>query len=145
MPAGRWADWVEPSARPMHLEPLFPIGGFTPLSPCPHRGGIRDGSSFCCMCCHDVNRARAMKILLSDAPDPLDPEIRIARWRRLMEQDDIFTEAEKAFMEQRIADILLMIDPGPQPTRYVPPPKPERKKTRKERRAAKSPPLACSA
>lgn len=33
------------------LEPLFPVGSFTPNSQCPHHGPIRPGSSFCCMVC----------------------------------------------------------------------------------------------
>jgi hypothetical protein len=39
------------SNRPPRLVPLFPIGGFTPRSTCPHHGPIRAGSVFCCMVC----------------------------------------------------------------------------------------------
>jgi hypothetical protein len=135
MPAGRWADWVEPSARPTHLDPLFPIDAFTPDSACPHRGKIRGGSSFCCMCCHEVNKSKAVLISLAAAPEPLEPEVRIARWRKLIE-DGIFAKPEVTAINHRIADIQDLIDPGPRPTRYVPPPRPEKKQTRKQRRRA---------
>jgi hypothetical protein len=34
------------------LIPLFPIGAFTPQTPCPHHGSIGRGSRLCCMVCH---------------------------------------------------------------------------------------------
>jgi hypothetical protein len=34
------------------LIPLFPIGAFTPETPCPHHGSIGRGSRLCCMVCH---------------------------------------------------------------------------------------------
>jgi hypothetical protein len=34
------------------LVPLFPVGAYTPQSPCPHREPIERGSAFCCMVCH---------------------------------------------------------------------------------------------
>jgi hypothetical protein len=34
------------------LIPLFPVGAYTPQSPCPHREPIEKGSAFCCMVCH---------------------------------------------------------------------------------------------
>jgi hypothetical protein len=34
------------------LIPLFPIGAFTPQTPCPHHRAIQRGSTLCCMVCH---------------------------------------------------------------------------------------------
>jgi hypothetical protein len=34
------------------LEPLFPVGYYTPQSRCPHYGPIERGSVLCCMVCH---------------------------------------------------------------------------------------------
>ncbi len=34
------------------LIPLFPIGAFTPQTPCPHHRAIKRGSTLCCMVCH---------------------------------------------------------------------------------------------
>ena len=40
------------SWRPPQLIPLFPVGNYTPSSPCAHRSRIERGSFFCCMICH---------------------------------------------------------------------------------------------
>lgn len=65
-----WSDFVEPSptANPEgakdgllayvkpdpswvgEMTPMFPITSFVPTSECPHRGPIRRGSMFVCMC-----------------------------------------------------------------------------------------------
>ena len=37
---------------PPKLEPLFPVGAFTPLSVCPHRRRLPRGSRLVCMVCH---------------------------------------------------------------------------------------------
>lgn len=34
------------------LVPLFPIGGFSPGSTCPHHGPLPEGSALTCMVCH---------------------------------------------------------------------------------------------
>jgi hypothetical protein len=38
--------------RPPRLVPLFPVGSYTPQSPCAHKRPIRRGSALCCMVCH---------------------------------------------------------------------------------------------
>lgn len=50
---GTAADSPSASPTPWWLElvPLFPVGPFTPTSPCPHHGPIREGSLLCCMVC----------------------------------------------------------------------------------------------
>lgn len=57
--AMHWDHWKatnEPSAksgnRVPRLEPLFPIGGFSPAAACGHKKRIKRGSSFICMVCH---------------------------------------------------------------------------------------------
>lgn len=44
------ADDLSERGRPV-LEPLFPVGPFTPESACPHRRPIPLGSRLCCMVC----------------------------------------------------------------------------------------------
>lgn len=49
IPPGALADLK----RARGLIPLFPIGPYTPLSVCPHRGPIAAGSRLICMICHN--------------------------------------------------------------------------------------------
>ena len=45
-----YRGWAIPEPPP-RLIPLFPVGLYTPQSPCPHREPIRRGSNLCCMVC----------------------------------------------------------------------------------------------
>jgi hypothetical protein len=46
------SGWTESEIAPPHLVPLFPLGAFTPQSPCGHNRPIKPGSFFCCVVCH---------------------------------------------------------------------------------------------
>lgn len=57
--ATHWDHWKTASEvyakhgnRVPRLEPLFPIGGFSPSASCGHKQKIKRGSSFICMICH---------------------------------------------------------------------------------------------
>lgn len=81
--AGRLADETDDTdeliARPepdpwTHLEPLFPVTSFTPLSKCPHNGPIAEGSAFVCMVCHASGKDgyRALPRNIKPLPDDLE-------------------------------------------------------------------------
>jgi hypothetical protein len=60
--------------RPPRLDPLFPIGSYTPHSSCGHRRPIEPGSVLCCMVCHrsgvDDHPALVRDPLTEPAPEP---------------------------------------------------------------------------
>ncbi len=60
------------------LSPLFPVGPYTPASPCGHHRPIRAGSSLCCMVCHvsglDGHPAFARDPKTDPTPEPAPPE-----------------------------------------------------------------------
>ena len=65
------------------LVPLFPIGPFTPSTPCGHHHPIRAGSVFCCMVCHtsgmDDHPGLKRNPRTDPAPEPSErPESRVA-------------------------------------------------------------------
>lgn len=64
------AKWGE--AAPPQLEPLFPVGFFTPKSKCPHKGPIPSGSHMVCMVCHKsgMDGVRSLPINPPPPPDP---------------------------------------------------------------------------
>ncbi len=77
------------------LVPLFPIGPFTPRSPCAHHTPIAPGSILCCMVCHrsgwDLHPAMLPDHQSDPAPEPratsssrdASPETRRGRRKRL--------------------------------------------------------------
>ena len=75
------SDYVDaPEPDPWtELEPLFPVGVFTPYSKCPHEGPIPEGSKLVCMVCHKSGKdgtpalPRDVK-RLPDDPRPTEPE-----------------------------------------------------------------------
>lgn len=66
------ADAPEPDPW-THLEPLFPVTSFTPLSECPHRGPIAEGSSFVCMVCNQSGKDGYRALPRDVRPLPVDP------------------------------------------------------------------------
>lgn len=60
------------------LIPLFPIGGFTPQSACPHHDSIERGSRLCCMVCHASGMDDHPGLQRDPQSDP-SPEPRPAR------------------------------------------------------------------
>ena len=68
--------------HPPRLSPLFPVGPYTPTSPCGHDRPIRIGSSLCCMVCHvsglDGHPAFARDPKTDPAPEPPLPETPLA-------------------------------------------------------------------
>jgi hypothetical protein len=63
-------DWDEIAAGLPALEPLFGVRSHTPHSPCAHKGPIKDGSKFVCMCCHKASAAIDARLkLLSQQKD----------------------------------------------------------------------------
>lgn len=83
-----WEDWIEPGrpAEPSspadapepdpwtYLEPLFPVASFGPLSQCPHRGPLKEGSSFVCMVCHAAGKDGTKALPLDVKPLPVEPK-----------------------------------------------------------------------
>lgn len=65
----------------LELVPLFPVGSFTPNSPCPHHGPIREGSLLCCMVCSASGIDGHPALARDPATDPL-PEAKSPRTRR---------------------------------------------------------------
>ena len=64
-------DTAEPPAkRPPRLEPLFPVVGLIPSSPCAHKWRIRLGSVFICMVCHQSGQDRHPALQRNPATDP---------------------------------------------------------------------------
>jgi hypothetical protein len=65
---------AEAASRPPQLIPLFPLGQFTPQSPCRHLGPIEPGSLFYCVVCHssgiDDHPALLRDPLTEPAPEP---------------------------------------------------------------------------
>jgi hypothetical protein len=57
-------------ARPPRLIPLFPIGSYTPQSPCPHREPIPLGSNLCCMVCFRSGMDHHPALQRNPATDP---------------------------------------------------------------------------
>lgn len=68
----------ESALRPPHLEPLFPIDAYTPLSVCTRHGGIWKGSCFVCMICHltgqEGHPALIREWVSDPKPEPPPPE-----------------------------------------------------------------------
>lgn len=62
-PAVRTPWWLE-------LVPLFHVGPFTPTSPCPHHGPIREGSLLCCMVCSTSGMDDHPALTRDPATDP---------------------------------------------------------------------------
>jgi len=65
----------------LELVPLFPIGAFTPVSKCRHRGPIRAGSLDCCMVCSASGVDDHPALKRDPETDP-KPEPRAARGPR---------------------------------------------------------------
>jgi hypothetical protein len=47
-----WGSPSDAGGRSPQLIPIFPLGSYTPQSPCAHYRPIRAGSLCCCMVCH---------------------------------------------------------------------------------------------
>lgn len=74
----KYVDAPEPEPW-TELEPLFPVGFFTPYSKCPHEGPLPEGSRMVCMVCHksgkDGSKALPRDVKrLPDDPKPTEPE-----------------------------------------------------------------------
>ncbi len=66
--------------RPPKLVPLFPIGPYTPSSPCGHKRPIRVGSVLCCMVCHESGMDSHPALIRDPRTDPKpEPKTPIAR------------------------------------------------------------------
>jgi hypothetical protein len=59
------------ASHPPCLIPLFPIGPYTPQSPCPHHEPIRPGSELCCMVCHCSGMDGHPALQLDARTDPI--------------------------------------------------------------------------
>ncbi len=92
-PASRTPWWLE-------LVPLFPVGPFTPTSPCPHHGPIRQGSLFCCMVCSASGMDGHPALARDPATDPR-PESNSRRARRPNETKSPVAPAEAETRRQR--------------------------------------------
>jgi hypothetical protein len=64
------ATVIATSIRPPRLVPLFPIGAYTPQSPCGHKRPIKPGSSLCCMVCHTSGMDRHPALRRDPRTDP---------------------------------------------------------------------------
>lgn len=119
--ASRWADWVPPASRPVHLEPISPINGLTPDAPCPHRGPIRDGDPWYCLACEAVSRLNQRRIDAVPAPAVTEPETLIARLAKEIAEGELPAHVADQFRD-RIEDLQALIDVGFRPTSYQPDP-----------------------
>lgn len=115
-----WGDYVPPTPAPVHLEPLLPVAGIA-RHECAHRGPISDGDPWVCLCCNHASPANDRIIERMPAATPEDPELRIARLRK-MEADNLLTPAEIELARDLARQIEALIDPGHQPTVYIPTP-----------------------
>jgi hypothetical protein len=65
-----------PPPRAPKLVPLFPVGAFTPDSPCPHYGPIKAGSNLACMVCGKSGRDGHPALVIHKGEEqPPDPRI----------------------------------------------------------------------
>jgi hypothetical protein len=62
--------------RPPRLEPLFPVGHYTPSSRCPHHGPIPRGSDLCCMICHQSGQDGHPALQWDPTPERADRDAR---------------------------------------------------------------------
>jgi hypothetical protein len=115
-----WGDYASPSPIPMHLEPLLPVAGRA-HHVCAHHGPIRDGDPWVCLCCNHASPANDRIIERSLAPPPEDPELRIARLKKL-ESDKLLSPDEIELVHDLVERIEDLCDPGHQPTSYAPAP-----------------------
>jgi hypothetical protein len=113
---------VQPIERPHYFEPLFPVLYLTPVSECPHRGPLPDGSSFICMVCSHASKISDRDISRRKAPPPQEPEQRIARLKNEVESGDL-PDSVKQQATHEIAALEVMVLEEFRPTRYVPDPK----------------------
>lgn len=69
--------------EPPRLEPLFPVGPYTPTTPCGHNRPIQVGSALCCMVCHasglDGHPAFVRDPKTDPAPEPKPADEQTAR------------------------------------------------------------------
>ncbi|OJW18828.1 MAG: hypothetical protein BGO49_17545 [Planctomycetales bacterium 71-10] len=91
--ASRTPWWLE-------LVPLFPVGPFTPTSPCPHHGPIRQGSLLCCMVCSASGMDGHPALARDPATDPR-PESNSRRARRPNETKSPVAPVEAETRRQR--------------------------------------------
>ncbi len=68
-------EWAESRAHERAIAdpvtvPLFPIVGFDRDSKCPHYGPIADGSTLCCMICHDTGWRKHPALRRTKATEP---------------------------------------------------------------------------
>lgn len=94
--ATHWANWKASDLRVPRLEPLFPIGGFFPSSPCGHRKKLKRGSSFICMVCHQSGWEGHPDLVIdpNERLTPARPELATEHSEPVEDRVEVETEAK---------------------------------------------------